>query len=555
MTTTFDPAALTFIPLGGCAEIGMNLNIYGYKGKWLIVDCGITFNDERAPGTDVVMPDPGFLPKLRDDIVALVATHAHEDHIGAIPYLWPQLRCPIYATGFTASILKRKMAREGFGREVQIHTLPMSGTVDLDPFRVQLITLTHSIPEPNALVIRTDAGNILHTGDWKLDPEPIIGEAPDEAALRKLADEDILAMICDSTNVFVTEAAGSETSVKEHLTKLILEQTGRVAVACFATNVARLHTIAKAAEESGRRAVLAGQSFNRVYEAAKENGYLHDVKPFLDMHEAQKLPAHQVLYICTGSQGESRSALSRIARRAHPTIRLGAGDTVIFSSRVIPGNEKSIGHIQNLLASGGVKIITDRQADIHVSGHPGQEELLQMYEWVKPQMVIPVHGEVRHMQAQAELARKAGVPETLVITNGDVVQLKDGKFQKVAHVKSGRLARNGNLLLDIQSDVFRELLKVIEHGQVVVSICLDDEFALAAPLQIGTLGLMEREALDDLIEDIEDAVVEELDGQTDARLAKDDVVIDIVRRIVRAVMVQETGKRPRVEVHLCRIEG
>lgn len=554
MTTAFDPAALSFIPLGGCAEIGMNLNVYGYKGKWLIADCGITFGDERAPGADVIMPDPGFLTKLKDDIVALVATHAHEDHIGAIPYLWPQLRCPIYATGFTASVLKRKMAMEGFGREVPIHILPMSGTVSLAPFTVQLITLTHSIPEPNALVIRTDAGTILHTGDWKLDPQPIIGEATDEAALRKLADENILAMICDSTNVFVKDAPSSETDIKEHLTRIIGEQTGRVAVACFATNVARLHTIAEAAAAAGRTAVLAGASLRRIYEAAHENGYLHDVPPFLDMHDAQHLAAHKVLYLCTGSQGEPRSALARIARKAHPQVRLERGDTAIFSARIIPGNERSIGHIQNQLAASGVKIITERQAPIHVSGHPGEQELLQMYKWVKPRMVIPVHGEMRHMLAQAELAKSAGVPETLVVQNGDVVQLKDGKLQIVVQTKAGRLARNGSNLVDVKSEIYRELTKVLEHGQVVVSLCLDDVGEIAAPLQMTTLGLLERQALEDLTEEVEDLIAEELEELPVKQRAKDDVVVELVRKTIRAVMAQETGKRPRVEVHLCRLD-
>ena len=555
MATAFDPAALSFIPLGGCAEIGMNLNVYGYQGKWLIVDCGITFGDDRAPGADVILPDPGFLTKLKDDIVGLVATHAHEDHIGAIPYLWPQLKCPIYATGFTASVLKRKLAMEGFGREVTIHTLPMSGTVNLGPFDLQLITLTHSIPEPNAVVIRTKAGTILHTGDWKLDPQPIIGEPTDEAALRKLAGEDILAMICDSTNVFVKDEPRSETDVKEHLTRVILEQTGRVAVACFATNVARLHTIAEAAREAGRTAVLAGASLRRIYEAAHENGYLHDVPPFLDMYDAQHLAAHKVLYLCTGSQGEPRSALARIARKAHPQVRLERGDTAIFSARIIPGNERAIGHIQNLLAASGVKVITDRQADIHVSGHPGQQELLQMYQWVKPRTVIPVHGEMRHMLAQAELAKSAGVPETLVVQNGDVVQLKDGKLQVVVQTKAGRLVRNGTNLVDVKSEIYRELTKVLEYGQVVASLCLDDRGEIVAPLQMTTLGLLERQAVDELSEELEDLIAEELEELTEKQRAKDDVVVELVRKTIRAVMAQETGKRPRVEVHLCRVEG
>lgn len=553
MTEKFDPQALTFIPLGGSGEIGMNLNVYGYKGKWLIADCGITFDDERAPGTDVVMPDPAFLPKLKDDIVALVATHAHEDHIGAIPYLWPQLRCPIYATGFTASVLKRKLAMAGLGSEVPIRILPLSGTVDLDPFRVQLITLTHSIPEPNALVIRTDAGAILHTGDWKLDPEPIIGETTDEGALRQLADEGMLAMICDSTNVFVEETAGSEAEVRDNLTRIIAEQPGRVAVACFATNVARLHSIASAGHAAGRAVVLAGLSHQRIVQAAKENGYLHDLPPFLDTVEARKLPANKILYICTGSQGEPRSALARIAAGAHPDIALKPGDSVLFSSRVIPGNEKGIGALQNRLVAGGVKVIVDRKSDIHVSGHPARTDLLEMYEWVKPKAVIPVHGEMRHMVAQAELARSVGIPHAPVIQNGDVIQFPKGFPEIVARIKTGRLAVHGNRLTDIQSPVFRELRKAIADGHVTVSVCVDRDAELLSPIRISTLGLVDGDELEELAGDIEEMFLDAVDGLPDKQLGKDDVLVEVARKATRMVFSQETGRKPRVEVHLMRV--
>ncbi|MCE2965787.1 MAG: ribonuclease J [Alphaproteobacteria bacterium] len=554
-SASFDkPDRLTFLPLGGCNEIGMNLALYGYKGKWLMVDCGVSFGDESTPGIDIITPDIEFIARNADKLLAIVVTHAHEDHIGALPYLWPELKAPIYATPFTASVLKRKFAENDDCDDVAIHILPMSGTVKIGEFDLQLITLTHSTLEPNAVVIRTPAGAILHTGDWKLDPDPVVGDPTDEAALKALASENILAMICDSTNVFVEGSTGSEADVAKALIPLIKEQKNGVAVACFASNVARLRSIAEAAEACGRTIVMAGRSLRRIYEAARENGYLLDVAPFIDVRDAKHLPAEHALYVCTGSQGEPRSALSRIAAGDHPEIKFRAGDVVIFSSRQIPGNEKAISRIQNRLAASGVQIITDKQATIHVSGHPARDELRQMYAWVKPRCVIPVHGEHRHLVAQAELALSCQVPQALVVQNGDVVTFgADGTAAISGQVPSGRLALQGERLVNVKSTTIRQLHKVIESGYVVVSLALTKNGALAAPIEVSSIGMFEDDELDGIGDRMEELVELELEKVPAAQLGNDDLIEGIVKKALRQVAREEIGKKPRMDVHILRV--
>jgi ribonuclease J len=414
------PGDLWFLPLGGTGEIGMNLNLYGHDGAWLMVDLGITFADERLSGVDLIMPDPAFIEDQRDRLAGLVLTHAHEDHIGAVPYLWPRLRCPIYATPFTAGVLRRKLRENGFAEDAEITEVPLSGRFAVGPFDLELITLTHSIPEPNAVVIRTSAGTVLHTGDWKLDPEPLVGDDYDEAALRRLAEEGVLAMVCDSTNALVEGESGSEGALRDSLTELVGGFEARVVVACFATNVARLETAMRVAETHGRRVALVGRSLHRIYQAARDCGYLADLPPLLSDRDVAYLPRDEVLLLCTGSQGEPRSALVRIVRDDHPEVGLEPGDAVVFSSRVIPGNEKAISALQNELVRKGIEVVTDREHFTHVSGHPARDELAQMYQWVRPQVAIPVHGEARHLSAHAELARDCQVPQALVAENGDL---------------------------------------------------------------------------------------------------------------------------------------
>ena len=400
---------LVFLPLGGSNEIGMNLNAYGFgpanDRKWILVDVGVTFGDHSTPGVDVIVPDPTFLEG--ENILGIVLTHAHEDHIGALGWLWPRLKAPLYATPFTAYLIREKLRDAGIGDRVKLHEVPLGGTIDLDPFHIEMVTITHSTAEPNGLAITTPLGLVLHTGDWKIDNDPVVGERTDVETIRRLGDEGVLAMVCDSTNVFVEGTAGSEGEVREALTELIGGLKGRVAVGCFASNVARLDSVIHAAEQAGRRVALAGRSMHRITAAAKSVGMLSDIKPFLSEEEARRWPADQLLYLCTGSQGEPRAALSRVAEGNHPFIKLGSGDHCIFSSRMIPGNELAIGRLQDALSERGVRIYTDRDhPGIHVSGHPCRDELRQMYQWARPHIAIPTHGMRRHIAEHALLAKE-----------------------------------------------------------------------------------------------------------------------------------------------------
>ncbi|MCK4867322.1 MAG: ribonuclease J, partial [Alphaproteobacteria bacterium] len=461
---------LVFLPLGGAGEIGMNLNLYGHDGKWLMVDLGITFGDDSTPGVEVIMPDPSFIVERKKDIAGLVLTHAHEDHLGAVHWLWPQLECPIYATPFTASVLRRKLAEVGLEKAARITEVPMSGQFDVGPFGIELITLTHSIPEPNAVVIRTRAGTVLHTGDWKLDPDPVVGASTDEAALMRVGDEGVLAMVCDSTNVLVPGTSGSEADVRDNLIELVGTIENRVAVASFASNVARLDSVCRAAQANGRRVALVGRSMTRIVEAAQENGYLKGLPAFIADSEVNYLPRNEVLLLCTGSQGEPRSALARIADDDHPDVTLDAGDTVIFSSREIPGNERSIGRLLNKLASQGIDIITARDKHVHVSGHPARDELIQMYQWIRPRIAVPVHGEARHLIAHAELARDCQVPEPVGARNGYVVRLAPGRATVVDEVSHGRVAVDGNRLIPMESSALRDRRRAAWNGSAVVTV-------------------------------------------------------------------------------------
>src|SRR3954465_6083160 len=407
---------LVFLPLGGSGEIGMNFNAYGYgpenDRRWIIVDCGVLFGREgNTPGVDLILPDIRYLMERREHVLGIIATHAHEDHIGAIAPLWPSLRCPIYATPFTARLITGKLDEAGLTSKVHVHEVPGGGRPKLGPFELDFISITHSILEPNLLAIRTPLGVVAHTGDWKIDPDPMLGEATDTAALEKLGDEGVLALVCDSTNALVPGSSGSEAKVRETLTELIGTLKGRVAVTGFASNVARLDTVARAARAHGRRVALVGRSMQKMVSAARETGYLKNFPTILDETEVADMPAHKILYLCTGSQGEPRAALARIANKSHPHVELGEGDAVIFSSRVIPGNELAIAEIQNALSARGIALLTADDHFVHVSGHPCRDELAQMYRWIRPQLALPVHGEMRHQVSHAKLARSLQVPQ------------------------------------------------------------------------------------------------------------------------------------------------
>lgn len=541
-----------FLPLGGAGEIGMNLNLYGHAGKWLMVDCGITFDDGSTPGIDVIMPDPAFILENRDNLIGLILTHAHEDHLGALPYMWDQLECPVYATPFTAAVLRRKLGETEFGSRVPVIEIPMSGTVELAPFSVKLITLTHSIPEPNALIISTAAGDIMHTGDWKLDPDPLVGPSTDEKALIEAGEKGILAMVCDSTNAMSPGKSGSEGDVRDALTDVVMTATGRVAVACFASNVARVESAAKAAEVAGRHPVLVGRSLHRMVEAAKSTGYLQDVPPFLPDDAAATLPPEKVLLICTGSQGEPRAALTRIARNDHPTVSLDEGDTVIFSSREIPGNEVGIGQLQNRLSELGIRIVTSRDADIHTSGHPNRDELTQMYQWIRPTIAIPVHGEYRHLSAHADLARTCQVPFVHPGRNGDVLSLTSNGVAVADEVYTGRLAYDGKRLTPINGDAIRERKRMIWNGCAVVSLVMEGK-DLVSDAEVTAFGLFEEDEEVEMLDLAAEAAESAIDRLNGKRAADDDSVSEAVRVAVRRCLQGLTGKKPPVTVHLHRL--
>jgi ribonuclease J len=547
---------LVFLPLGGAGEIGMNLNLYGYgppgEETWAMVDLGVTFSDGAVPGVDVIMPDPGFIVERRERLAGLVLTHAHEDHLGAVPYLWDRLRCPVYATPFAISILRRKLAETAFADQVEIVEVPLGGRFTVGPFDMELITLTHSIPEPNAIAIRTGLGTVLHTGDWKFDPAPVVGAVSDEAALRRLGEEGVRAMVCDSTNVFVSGESGSEADLEATLTKLVAGCQRRVAVTCFATNVARLETVAKAGRANGRDVVLAGRSLRRIDAAARENGYLADVPAFLDEEDAGHIPADKVLIVCTGSQGEPRAALARIAAGEHGNITLGDGDTVIFSSRIIPGNEAAIGRLHNALVSRGIRVISTEDDVVHVSGHPARGELVRMYQLVRPAVAVPVHGELRHMVEHAALARDCQVPHAVVAPNGSIVRLAPGAAEIAGNAPTGRLAVDGNRLIRLDGELVRQRTRAIWHGAATVTVVINGAGSLAREPQISTTGLTEPG--DDAVEQAaRDAASAAIEGLPADRRADDAEVKEAVRLAVRRAFNDSVAKKPVTTVHLVRI--
>jgi ribonuclease J len=548
-----DEKGLYFVPLGGSGEIGMNLNLYAYRGQWLMLDCGVTFGEEEHAGVDVIMPDPAFIVERKDRLLGIVATHAHEDHIGAIPYLWPQLQCPIWATPFTASLLRAKLEEAGLAGKVPITVVPMSGRFTIGPFDLELVTLTHSIPEPNAVAIRTPVGTVLHTGDWKLDPDPLIGDVTDEAALVRIGDEGVIAMVGDSTNAMVDGHSGSEAELREALTELIGRYTGRVAVACFASNVARLSTIAHAAQAHGRDVALIGRSLWRIDKAARENGYLADVPRFLSEDEAGYVPADRILLICTGSQGEPRAALNRIAREDHPHIVLEEGDVVIFSSRIIPGNDKAIARLQNALVRLGVEIITTDDHFVHVSGHPCRAELVRMYQMVRPRVAIPVHGEARHLQAHAQLAMECQVSDALIIENGDAIRIDAQGATLAGQVPSGRIASDGRRLLPMTGSTLQQRRRVGNQGALVATLVVDRGGALAAPPQISLIGLVEAQDSDDMQAKLRDAATAAVESLPKAMRRDDAQVKDAANRALRKAVNERIGKRALIDVQLVRL--
>lgn len=555
-----DQDELVFLPLGGSNEIGMNFNLYGYgpahARKWIVVDLGVTFGDQTTPGVEIILPDPEFIREYAKNIVGIVLTHAHEDHIGAVAWLWPQLRAPLYATPFTAFLLREKLRENEECADAEITEVPLSGTIQLGPFEVELITLTHSIPEPNGLAIRTPLGTVLHTGDWKIDPDPVLGSVTDDAAIQKLGDEGVLAMVCDSTNVFVDGESGSEADVKDALAGLIGGLPGKVAVACFASNVARMDSVIRAAEAADRSVCLVGRSMHRMAAAAKSVGLLEGVREFLSEQQAASMPDNQVLYLCTGSQGEPRAALSRIADGSHPHVKLGAGDACVFSSRVIPGNEIPIRNLQNRLADRGVRLYTERDhPGIHVSGHPCRDELAQMYAWARPQIAVPTHGERRHLLEHAAFAKDLQVPQSVAPRNGDMVRLAPGRAEIIDEVPAGRIYVDAGVLTPENGDALRERRHAAYNGVLAVSVVLDGRGKVAAGPQVRALGLPADddypmdEVLDDLAKEARQALAR-LQGE---ERELDDEVETVMSRAVKKASQRIWGKRPVVETTVLRI--
>lgn len=555
------PDELVFLPLGGCGEIGMNLNLYGFgpphKRKWIIVDIGVTFGNAETPGIDIIMPDIEYLYQIRKDILGIILTHAHEDHMGALARLWTRIRVPVYATPFTMYLTEGRLSEAGLLGEVPLHEIPLRGRFELGPFNIELITLTHSIPEPNALVIRTPAGLILHTGDWKIDPDPQIGEGVDIEALRAVGDEGVLAMVCDSTNVFSPGVSGSEAGVRNELIKVIGEYEGRgVAVASFASNVARLESVMVAAQKNDRSICLIGRSMLRMVEAAKAVGLLKKINNIVSEDEAQSMPSEHVLYLCTGSQGEPRAALSRIASGSHRSVKFGKGDVVIFSSKIIPGNEKGIFALQNSLADQGIEIVTEKDRDIHVSGHPCQDELKDMYAWARPHIAIPVHGERRHLLAHERLAKSLQVKHTLAPHNGELILLSENGAKIIDIVPNGRLHEDCGEIVSADDHSLRERKKMAYAGHISTSLVINQKGSLIGGPDVRIAGFPEGEEyklINKMLDDVAGCAEDAFNTmRKNDRMDEDQVEAKVTARVRRWVR-NKTGKRALIETIVIKV--
>jgi ribonuclease J len=538
---------LLFLALGGSGEIGMNVNLYGCRGQWLMADLGLTFADPDYPGIDLILPDLEFIEKNRERLAGIILTHGHEDHIGALPYLSADLKVPLYATPFTAGLIAGKLEEEGLTGQVKLNIVERGGVVELGPFKVQFVGLSHSIPEGNGLLIETPFGRVFHTGDWKIDDTPVLGDPHSPDLLKSIGDEGVLALVCDSTNVFQEEPSGSEQSVHAGLLEQVEKAKGRVVVTTFASNAARLQTIGRVAREAGRRVVVAGRSLDRILKVAKATGYLRDFPEPVRFDDAMRLPKHEVLVVATGGQGEPRAALGRIAFDNHE-LKLGEGDTVIFSSKIIPGNEVAIGRIMNALSDLGVLIVTERQAHVHVSGHPGRPELKQMYDWVRPEIVVPVHGEPRHLAEHARLALQHGVPKSIYQNNGDIIRLAPDGPRKLDEVRVGRLVLDGDVILPANGSTIQERRKMGLGGVIAVTVPVANNGELAGEPSVRPFGLPVEVDRDDFVADATDAAARAYSPGSD-----EEKVREAVRLAVRRCATLWTGKKPIVDVTFLKV--
>jgi ribonuclease J len=549
---------LVFAPLGGVGEIGMNLAIYGLGDErhrqWIAVDLGVAFGDDTLPGVDLILPDIRYLIEQRHNLLGLVLTHAHEDHFGALLNLWPKLKLPVYATPFTAALIRAKRESEPGAPDIPVNVVPLGGRFALGPFDIELVSMAHSIPESNGLIIRTPLGAVLHTGDWKIDPTPVIAPATDEAKLRALGDEGCLALIGDSTNAVREGRSPSESDVAKCLADLIRTAPARVAVTTFASNVARLRAVAEAAALCEREVVVVGRAMDRISQVARETGYLDGIQEFRSVDVYGHLPPDKVLALCTGSQGEPRAALSRIARDEHPDVAFSRGDRVIFSSRAIPGNEKSVMRVINGLVSQGIEVITDRTHLVHVSGHPRVEELKDMIGWVRPQILLPAHGEPLHMAEHAALARRLGVGKVVLCRDGELIKLAPGEPGKIDEVPAGRLYKDGSLLVSAEERTVADRRRLGFAGVVSIALAVSDRGELVADPAVGLTGVPEADAQGQRIEDIAyDAVLEAFESMPRARRRDPEAVTEAVRRAVRAALSSAWNKKPTCHVHVLEV--
>ena len=549
---------LVFVPLGGVGEIGMNLALYGYghgrNRTWLAVDMGVAFGHEDLPGVDAVLPDIRFLVERKAKLAGIVITHAHEDHYGALMDFWPQLEAPVYMTAFAAGLLEAKRAGEPNAPKIPVNVVKQRDSIEIGPFGIEYIPVSHSIPEPNALAIRTPLGTILHTGDWKLDPAPGLGIATDDDRLAALGREGVLALVADSTNAVREGVSPSEGEVAVVLERLIAEAPHRVAVTSFASNVARIRAVSEAAQRAGRDVVIIGRSIRRAVDVATELGYLDGLPPFLDQDAYGYLPRNRVVALMTGSQGEPRAALSRIAAGDHRQVALSPGDRVIFSSRTIPGNERAVNSIINTLVDFGAEVITDRDTLVHTSGHPRREEIRQIYDWTKPQIVIPVHGEALHLHEQAKIARAAGIPQVIEARNGNMIRLAPGRAERLDSVTHGRLYRDGRLLVSHEESGVGERRRLAFAGVISVSIVLSDSGDVLEDPTVSLLGLPAADKEGERLHGIlEEAVDEALDSLPKPRRREAGLVREAVRRALRAEVDVAWGKKPLAIVHVTHV--
>ena len=547
---------LIFCPLGGSGEIGANMNLYAYgkedNQKWIIVDMGVTFADDSIPGIDLIYPDPGFILDKKKDLLGIVLTHAHEDHIGAIAHIWPSLKCKIYATPFTSALIQEKFKEKKIDISNYIKTVQLNAKINLGPFEIDFITMTHSVLEPNGLSITTPAGIVLHTGDWKIDRNPLIGGNIDEKKLKDIGNKGVIAMISDSTNVFSEGRAGSELEVRESLLKIMEIKRKKIIVTSFASNVARMETIFYCAKKTNRNICLVGRSMHRIYKAARQCGYLQNLIEPVDPRDAKKIARNKIIYLCTGSQGEPMGAMNRIVNEIHPDVYLESGDTVIFSSKIIPGNEKKLYQLQNQITKADVEIITEENAFVHVSGHPNRDDLKDMYSWVKPKCIIPVHGEHRHMKEHIAFAKKLQIPQALLVENGDLIKIFPGEPKIIDKAPSGRMYLDGSIGVTADSQSIRERKNISLNGYLEITIIVTNNGKIKKPV-ISFKGIPEDEANDTFVFDMEDEIANICKTFSLQSKNQEKNLIESLKQSCRKIVRNKTGKKPYTNINIARI--